>query len=144
MPHIYKTALVPYTTEQMFQLASDIESYPDFLPWCKETKVLSQTGENVTASITMGGAGLEKSFTTTNVLKFAQSIEMRLIDGPFSHLYGIWKFQPLGDAGCKVSLDVKFEITNKLLRLSLGPVFTKIMNSLVDAFVTRANQIYGN
>lgn len=143
MTRIQKSALVPYSNVEMFQLVSQIETYPDFLPWCKEAKILSRQGTDVVASITMGGKGLEKSFTTNNTLLEHRSIEMRLREGPFSHLHGLWEFQSLAGKGCRVSLDMEFEISNPLLRVSLKPVFTKIVNSLVDAFVKRANELYG-
>lgn len=143
MTKIHKTAIVPYSAEQMYVLVNDIETYPQFLPWCKSASILSENGTHLVASIAMGISGLEKSFTTNNVLKPNDSIEMRLLEGPFSHLHGFWKFQPLGDDGCKISFDMQFEITNKLLKMTLGPVFSKIVSSLVDAFVKRANELYG-
>ncbi|MCV6638173.1 type II toxin-antitoxin system RatA family toxin [Candidatus Albibeggiatoa sp. nov. NOAA] len=142
MTEIYKTALVAHSAEDMYQLVSDIETYPQFLPWCKSTKILSQHDTEVVASIAMGGAGMEKSFTTANVLKPNEIIEMHLQEGPFSHLYGKWEFQQLGDVGCKVALRMEFEISNTILRLSLEPVFSRIVNSLVDAFVKRADDLY--
>lgn len=143
MIHIHKTALVPYRSHDMFTLVNDIDAYPRFLPWCKSTTILSQTSSQIVATITMGGVGLEKSFTTTNVIKTDESIEIHLLEGPFSQLQGRWTFQPLGEEGCKISLTMEFEISNQLLRMSLGPIFSKIVNSLVDAFVQRANELYG-
>ncbi len=143
MIHIHKTALVPYTTHDMFVLVNNISDYPKFLPWCQRATVDSQNGSNVIATIKMGSAGLQKTFTTTNVIKPNERIEMRLLNGPFSHLEGHWNFHPLGKEGCKISLDLEFEISNKLLRMSLGPAFSKIANTLVDAFVKRANDLHG-
>jgi ribosome-associated toxin RatA of RatAB toxin-antitoxin module len=134
---------VPYTADDMFALVNDIASYPKFLPWCKSARIISQNQSEIIATITMGGAGLEKTFTTTNQIKPVESIEMHLLEGPFSHLYGLWTFQMLGEVGCKISLNMEFEISNKLLRFSLEPVFTRIANTLVDAFVKRANELYG-
>jgi len=141
---IHKTALVSYTVEEMFTIVNGIREYPKFLPWCKSITIHSETGSEIVATIKMGGAGLEKAFTTTNVIKENERIEMRLLKGPFSHLEGDWDFQSLGEDGCKVSLDLDFHISNPLLRMSLGPVFSKIANSLVDAFVQRAEELYGN
>jgi ribosome-associated toxin RatA of RatAB toxin-antitoxin module len=139
---IHKTALVPYSIDNMFTLVSDIRRYPEFLPWCKYVAISSQNDSQVIASITMSRAGLEKSFTTTNVVKTNESIDMRLLEGPFNHLEGRWNFEALGEEGCKISLKMAFEIRNPVLRLSLEPVFTKIVNTLVDAFVKRANELY--
>ncbi len=144
MTRIHKTALVSYTVEEMFTIVNGIREYPKFLPWCKSITIHSETGSEIVATIKMGGAGLEKAFTTTNVIKENERIEMRLLKGPFSHLEGDWDFQSLGEDGCKVSLDLDFHISNPLLRMSLGPVFSKIANSLVDAFVQRAEELYGN
>ncbi|MEK8017132.1 MAG: type II toxin-antitoxin system RatA family toxin [Candidatus Parabeggiatoa sp.] len=143
MIRIHKTALVPYSNNDMFALVSDITHYPQFLPWCKSVTLSSQNESQVIATITMSRAGLEKSFTTTNIVKPNESIEMRLLKGPFNHLQGHWDFQALGEEGCKISLKMAFEIKNPVLRLSLEPVFTKIINTLVDAFVKRANELYG-
>lgn len=127
----------------MFALVNDITSYPKFLPWCKSVTVQSQSESKIVATILMSGAGLEKSFTTTNVIQPDDRIEIRLLKGPFSHLQGHWHFSSLGNEGCKVSLHLEFKISNFLLRMSLEPLFTKIANSLVDAFVKRANELYG-
>jgi ribosome-associated toxin RatA of RatAB toxin-antitoxin module len=70
-------------------------------------------------------------------------IEVQLIDGPFKHLHGFWRFEPLGDNGCKVTLDMEYEFSSKLLGLAIGPVFTQIANTLVDAFCKRAESLYG-
>lgn len=144
MTRIHKTALVPYKVEEMFTIVNGIREYPKFLPWCKSVTIHSESPSEIVATIKMGGAGLEKAFTTTNVIRANERIEMRLLKGPFSHLAGDWDFQSLGKEGCKISLDLEFDISNPLLRLSLGPVFSKIANSLVDAFVKRADELYGN
>ena len=136
-------ALVPYSVDNMFALVSNIGDYPKFLPWCQSIILHSQTESEVVATIKMGGAGLKQAFTTTNIIKPHHWIKMRLLKGPFSHLQGDWQFRPLGKEGCKISLNLEFDISNRLLKMSLGPVFTKIANTLVDAFVKRANKLYG-
>jgi ribosome-associated toxin RatA of RatAB toxin-antitoxin module len=136
-------ALVPYSVDKMFALVSNIGDYPKFLPWCQSIILHSQTESEVVATIKMGSVGLKQAFTTTNVIKPHHWIKMRLLKGPFSHLQGDWQFRPLGKEGCKISLNLEFDISNRLLKMSLGPVFTKIANTLVDAFVKRANKLYG-
>jgi ribosome-associated toxin RatA of RatAB toxin-antitoxin module len=143
MTAIRKHALVPYSAKEMYALVEDIKAYPLFLPWCKQAHILAREGDEVQASITMARGGLEKTFTTRNTLITDEAIEMRLLKGPFSRLHGIWRFQALGDSGCKVSLEMDFEFSNRLLRLTLGPVFTHISDSLVEAFTRRAQELYG-
>jgi len=144
---IQKSALIPYHVSDIYGLVSNVEGYPHFLPWCQTVTIASlielETHAEVIATITMGRIGLEKSFTTTNILKKDESIHIRLLNGPFSHLQGHWHFQALGNEGCKVSLEMEFHIANKLLSMSLGPIFSKIINSLIDAFIIRANKLYG-
>jgi ribosome-associated toxin RatA of RatAB toxin-antitoxin module len=140
---ISRSALVPYTPEEMFALVSDIESYPAFLPWCRHAEIHSQNDGELHATIEMAKAGVHKAFSTRNRLQPGKLIEMHLLEGPFKRLDGFWRFDRLGDEGCKVSLDMQFEFASKVLGAVVGPVFSQIANSLVDAFQKRAVQVYG-
>lgn len=144
MTTITKSALVEYSAEQMFQLVDDIPHYAEFLPWCRSAKEVERTENEVRASLEIAHSGLHKSFTTRNQLLQNQSIEIHLVEGPFRHLYGIWRFEPLGDGqASKVSLEMDFEFSSKILSMTFGKVFTFIASSLLDAFVKRAKEIYG-
>ena len=143
MTIISKSALVAYLPEQMFKLVDDIEAYPDFLPWCGNAKELSRDDKNVEASVLISHSGLNKEFTTRNTNTQFSEIEMHLVNGPFKNLDGTWQFEPLGDSACKVSLHLEFEFSSKLIGITLGPVFSKIANNLVDAFIKRAETVYG-
>lgn len=143
MPIINRSALVPYTPAEMFSLVNDIESYSEFLPWCKSSRVLSRDEDEVRATLELARAGFEKSFTTCNRLQKNKMVEMRLVEGPFRYLEGFWRFEPLGDQACKISLDMDFEFSNKLIGLALGSLFNQIANTLVDSFSKRAVDVYG-
>lgn len=143
MPVISRTALVPYSAAEMYVLVDDIDSYPLFLPWCKSSKVLSRDDDEVRARIEMAKSGIHKSFTTRNRLQKNKMIEMRLVEGPFRQLEGFWRFETLGEKGCKILLDLEFEFSNKILKLTVGPIFDQIANTLVDAFCKRAIDVYG-
>lgn len=144
MPAIHRSALVPYSPAEMYSLVNDIDSYPQFLPWCKSARVLSRGDDEVRASLELARGGFEKSFTTCNRLQKNKMIEMRLVEGPFRHLEGFWRFEPLGEQACKVSLDMDFEFANKLVGLALGSLFNQIANTLVDSFCKRAIDVYGH
>lgn len=144
MPVINRSALVPYSPAEMYSLVNDIDSYPQFLPWCKSARVLSRDDDEVRASLELARGGFEKSFTTCNRLQKNKMIEMRLVEGPFRHLEGFWRFEPLGEQACKVSLDMDFEFANKLVGLALGPLFNQIANTLVDSFCKRAIDVFGH
>ena len=128
---------------QMYELVSDIEAYPGFLPWCCGARVLSRENDTVHARLDFSVGSVARSFTTRNHLREGESISMQLEEGPFSELEGYWLFERLGDEGCKVSLDMEFEFSNKLLSMTVGPVFNQVANTLVDAFCKRANDLYG-
>ncbi len=143
MTLISRSALVPYTPEEMFALVSDIEAYPAFLPWCRRTEIHSRGDGELRATIEMAKAGVHKAFSTRNRFEPGKLIEMHLLDGPFKRLDGLWRFDALGDEGCKVSLDMQFEFASRTLNAVVGPVFSQIANSLVDAFQKRAVEVYG-
>ena len=143
MELIDRSALVPYTADEMYALVSDILTYPQFLPWCSGTQILSQEGQELSARIDFSVSSVSQSFTTSNQLKPGEEIAMQLVDGPFSQLEGRWRFEPLGDAGCKISLLLEYDFSSKMVSLVVGPVFNKIANTLVDAFQKRAVEVYG-
>ena len=143
MTCISKSALVPYSPQEMFALVDDIDSYPEFLPWCSDARVVSRSDDEVCASISISKSGVDKSFVTCNRNQKNKMIEMRLKEGPFRHLQGYWRFDPLGDEGCKVSLDLEFEFSSRVLGMVIGPVFNQVANSLVDSFQQRALDVYG-
>lgn len=143
MPVISKSALVPYSAAEMFALVNDIPAYPDFLPWCGDSEILASNEDEIRAKVQLSRSGIKKSFTTLNRLQKDKMIEMRLVEGPFQHLEGFWRFEPLNDMACKVMFDIEFEFSSKILALTVGPVFSQITSTLVDAFTKRAVEIYG-
>lgn len=140
---ISRSALVPYTPEQMYSLVDAINDYPNFLPWCRSAIEHARDEDQVKASIEIAKGAVNKSFTTLNRLQNNKTIEMQLVDGPFRHLHGFWRFEALEGNACKVMLDLDFEFSNKLVSLAIGPIFNQVANTLVDSFVTRARQVYG-
>ncbi|MDH5778437.1 MAG: type II toxin-antitoxin system RatA family toxin [Gammaproteobacteria bacterium] len=140
---INKSALVPYSATQMFDLVDDIDAYAEFLPWCRTSTVLSRGENEVTASLEIAHSGLNKSFTTRNLNETGTKITMQLVEGPFKKLEGVWQFEQLGDKGCKVSLVLDFEFSNKLVGMTFGSIFGQMAGTLVDAFTQRATQVYG-
>lgn len=143
METVERSALVSYTPAEMYALVSDIKSYPQFLPWCNAAEVISTETDTVTARIDIAVSGVARSFTTCNRHQPNKMIEMHLVDGPFSQLQGCWQFDPLGDAACKTSLFMRYEFSNRMLGLVIGPVFSHIANSMVDAFHQQAIAVYG-
>lgn len=144
MRHISRSALVPYSAEQMYGLVDDIDSYPDFLPWCSGATVHRREADEVEATLEFRRGALGKSFRTRNRLEPPGRITLELVEGPFRRLSGEWTFKGLGGSGCRVSLDLRFAFANRVTDLVLGPFFEEICNSLVDAFTRRARELYEN
>jgi len=140
---VQKSALVKFSAQQMFDLVDDIESYPQFLPWCSGSKILKREGDIVEGQIDIAKAGFHKSFTTRNRIDRGGKIQISLLDGPFKSLEGFWTFMPLREDASKISLDLEFEISGVLANLAFGPVFNQICNTMVTSFTQRAKAIYG-
>jgi ribosome-associated toxin RatA of RatAB toxin-antitoxin module len=132
-----------YSAEQMYGLVNDVESYPQFLPGCAATELISKTDEELVASLTISKVGVNQTFTTRNKLQFPERMELSLVDGPFSRFVGIWHFHRLSDEACKVTFDMDFDVNNKIAGIALGAVFKQMATTMVDSFVSRAKQVYG-
>ena len=143
MTTVHKTALVPYSAEQMYALVNDVNAYPEFLPWCASTRVLHQTDKTMSAELTMKAGKISQSFTTSNTMIPGKSIEVGLVKGPFKRLTGGWNFQQEANGHCLITLDMTFEFKNRLLKMALEKVFNTITNNLVQSFTERAKTVYG-
>ncbi|MES2955187.1 MAG: type II toxin-antitoxin system RatA family toxin [Pseudomonadota bacterium] len=146
MKTVHKSVLIWYSAAEMFALVTDVASYPQFLPWCDQAEVVAEDPHGMTAKVGISFAGLSQSFTTRNTHVKDRKVSLKLVDGPFSKLDGHWDFTPLGDGSqraCKVNFSLRYDFDNAALAALVGPVFDKIAGSMVDAFVKRAGQVYG-
>ncbi len=143
MARVHKSVLVAHPVACMRGLVEDVPSYPQFLPWCGGAEVREQQGDVTVASVTINFHGVRQAFTTRNTRQSPERIDIALVDGPFRSLEGHWSFLPLGDEGCRVELVLEYDFSSSLLERLIGPVFARIADSLVDAFVTRADALAG-
>ena len=141
MTVVKKSRLVSYSCEQMYDLVNDIERYADFLPYFSSGVIHHKDADEIQATLSITAAGMSKSFTTCNRLQANKMIEMRLVDGPFSHFEGFWRFDETDD-GSIISFDLEFEFSNKMLSMFLGPIFEQIADKMVDSFCDRAKVVY--
>ncbi len=142
MPHINRSALVPYSVEQMFALVNDIHAYPEFIPGCTGSRVVGKKGNELIAEMDVSKAGIKKTFTTRNVITDNESIVMRLVEGPFRSFSGGWRFTILSPEASKVEFELSFEFKNKLIELAFGHIFKEMANNMVQAFTLRAKEVY--
>ncbi len=143
MPRIERSALVMHSAHAMFDLVNDVKRYPEFLPWCIAADVTSDNEQELVAGLTISKGGIKQSFTTRNQKQGPEWMSMELIDGPFKQLNGMFTFKALSEEACKVTLVLDFEVAGKILGMTLTPVFKQAANTMVDAFVKRADALYG-
>ena len=140
MIQIDRSALVGYTAQDMYALAEDIESYPQFLPWCDGAEYASRDTDRTVATLHINFHGLKSQFTTENIHHPGKRIDMKLVSGPFRSLQGSWQFTDLGDDASRVEFSLRYEFKNPLLEAAVGRVFRGIAETFVEAFVRRADE----
>jgi ribosome-associated toxin RatA of RatAB toxin-antitoxin module len=143
MAAVDRSMLVEYSAQQMYALVGDVESYPQFLPWCERAVVSAREGERTIATLHINFHGVKQAFTTENRNRPGAGIDMQLVSGPFRSLNGRWSFTELSQSACKVEFSLRFQFASRLLEKAVGPVFREIADGLVDAFVRRAEAKFG-
>jgi ribosome-associated toxin RatA of RatAB toxin-antitoxin module len=146
MKTVHKSVLIWYSPQEMYALVIDVARYPQFLPWCDRGAVLELYEGGMLAEIGISFSGVKQTFQTRNVHEAGSRVELKLVKGPFSNLDGEWKFVPIGDGSqraCRVELTLNYGFENATLSKLVGPVFDKIASTMVEAFVKRAQQVYG-
>ena len=134
---------LPYSPRQLFDLVADVERYPEFLPWCVGVRVEDVSATERIAMLKIAHGVLQTEFTTRNTLCPGAQIDMRLTHGPFRDLQGAWRFDAIGERGCRVHFKVEFEFKNRLTSAAFNAIFETLCGSIVDAFVVRAQKVYG-
>jgi ribosome-associated toxin RatA of RatAB toxin-antitoxin module len=143
MNEIRRSALVPYPVDYMFDLIESVEHYPDFLPWCAAATVLARDESVISARITVDYHGARFSMATRNAMRRPEFMDIRLEKGPFRLFHGEWHLAPLADTACRIEFCLSYEFQNLLTAKLAGAVLDRAANTLVNAFVTRAEQLHG-
>ncbi len=143
MALVEKTVLIEQSAARMFELVDRCEDYPAFLPWCSRTELKLRDEHKTVATLFINYHAVKSSFTTENTKEIPRLMTIRLIDGPFRRLEGSWQFRELAENACKIEFRLHYEFSSKLFEKIIGPVFSHIANTFVDAFVRRAAQVYG-
>ena len=143
MKKVSRTAELPYTADQIYQLVNDVDAYPEFLPWCEQASVLNQADDHLTATVTMAAGKIKQSFTTQNKMIPGKRISVTLLEGPFRHLNGTWEFIDNDDNQCTVKVYMEFEFSNRLMRMAFDKFFSHLVETLIETFNKRARHVYG-
>jgi len=147
MKTVHKSVLIWFSPEEMYGLVTDVARYPEFLPWCDQAQVLEHDAHGMLAEIGIAFTGIHQTFVTRNTHEAGRRVVLKLVKGPFSNLDGEWNFLPVGDGSqraCRVELTLNYGFDSAALAVLVGPVFDKIASTLVDAFVKRAQQVFGD
>jgi len=144
MKKIYKQEEINVDVQTIFNLINEVENYPRFLPWCTETEVTRESeGINV-GKIFISKSFIKWDFSTKNIININKSINLSLIDGPFDELNGQWSFNPIDSNNTLVTLEINYKFKNSLIEISIEPIFTSIMNSILQSFINEAFKIKYN
>ena len=144
MREVKRSALIAETPARMYSLINDVERYPEFVPYCTAARVESRTDREMLATLSIKRGPLKAAFTTRNLLEPDRRVLMQFVSGPFRVLEGLWTLTPLGELGCRVELEMRFEFANRLSGALFEPLFEDTAGSLVDAFVRRARDSRGS
>lgn len=144
MREVKRSALIAEAPARMYEIINDVERYPEFVPGCTAARIVSRKGNEMVASLTIKRGPLNAEFTTRNLLEPDKRVLMQFVSGPFRVLEGLWTLTPLGDLGCRVELEMRFEFANRVAGALFEPLFESTAASLVDAFVRRARDTKPN
>ncbi len=142
MPTHAERKVLPYSAEQMFDLVADVGKYPQFLPWCAGARVRSHTDTLLVADLTIGFGPFRESFTSRVDLDRPRQVQVKYENGPFRYLNNQWSFEP-NSKGCEVKFFVEFEFKSRILQAAIGVVFNEAVRLMVNAFLKRARDVYG-
>jgi len=143
MTRINRSALVNHSAERMFELVNDIESYPLFMQGCTAARIIESNEQQLIGELTLTKAGINQTLTTRNILVYGREMKMELIKGFFNSFSATWRFDPISEGACKVSLEMEFEFASGIMDFAMGKLFSSSANNLVDSLVKRAQQVYG-
>lgn len=130
---------VPYPAELMYSVVSDVEHYPQFLPWVLGLRIKSRSGHVIFAEMMVGYKSFREKYTSKIVLDpAALTVDVTQADGPFRKLENHWRFTPHGPDACDVHFKIDFEFRNRLLGAVAGASFQKALFKMTEAFEARA------
>jgi len=143
MKRIARSAIVEHAASELYALVERIESYPEFLPWCRVALVRERGTGRTVATLAVGLKAVSYEFTTENANRPQEAIEVRLVEGPFRHLAAHWRFQALAAQAARIEFAMEYEFASRVVAAALAPVFHAIADTMVDAFKRRADEVYG-
>ena len=149
MPTYHEKKHLPFTADELFDLISDVGSYPEFLPWCVGARVYNRASDQFDADLVIGFKMFREKFTSRVTLNRATDtrpgkVYVDYLRGPMRQLYNHWLLYPQEDGSCLVDFDVRFQFKNIVLDNMIGGMFSEATALMVQAFEDRAHELYGH
>ncbi len=143
MPSHAEKRVLPYTSEQLFDLVMDIEKYPEFMPWCIATRINSRGKDELNADVIVGFKLMREKFNSTVIFKRAKTIEVEYKQGPMKHLQNRWVFKDLKGGQCEVDFYIEFSMKTKIFEALVDQFFYRVLVKMINSFEARAADLYG-
>jgi coenzyme Q-binding protein COQ10 len=143
MPSHSESRIVPYSSEQLFDLVLDIEKYPEFLPWCLGARINERSKSDLDADVLVGYKMFREKFSSRVHFTRSKEIEVEYLKGPMRHLHNKWVFMDMKSNQCKVDFYVDFTLKSKLFESFVDQFFQKALVKMINAFEARAIEVYG-
>lgn len=142
MPVYSEKRRLPYTSEQLFNLVIAVDKYPEFLPWCVESRITKQEENVFYADLVIGYKMIRERFSSKVTLKNSEHVHVEYLKGPMKYLSNHWRFISEPDGSCIVDFYVEFEFKNRFFQRLMGVFFSEIVRRMVTAFEIRAKELY--
>ncbi|MEZ0259361.1 MAG: type II toxin-antitoxin system RatA family toxin [Alphaproteobacteria bacterium] len=143
MPSHAEKRVLPYTSEQLFDLVMDIEKYPEFMPWCIATRINSRGKDVLNADVIVGYKVFREKFNSTVVFKRPKTIEVEYKQGPMKHLQNRWAFKDIKGGQCEVDFYIEFSMKSKMFETLVDQFFHRVLVKMINSFEDRAAELYG-
>lgn len=143
MSNHWDRCALPYTAEQLFDLAADVERYPEFVPGWVAARVLKREGNVYYTDQVIRFAMMRKRFGSKTILQRPERIDVTSSDGTIGDLHLTWLFNALPDGGCQVSLAADLELRSQLIQDLFDRAVGRTVGSIMSAFEARARRLYG-
>lgn len=144
MIKFHSSKVLPFKQEDLFNIVIDVEQYPKFLPYCKETRILSRDSNSFTADLAIKFKFFHEAYRSNIIFSKPNIIQISVLEGPLSYLNAVWKFTKQSEHSCQLEFYIDFALKSIILKHAIKPVFNKVALSIIDAFEKRAHSIYGS
>ena len=142
--HKYSNSIVlPFNARQLYEIVIDVESYPEFLPWCLSSRIVKKIDDsNFDAELTVGYKAIDEKYISRIEAEYKKKIISKAISGPFKSLDSSWHFKNIDKKKCKVDFMIEYQFKSFFLDKVMGSLFKKATIKMLDAFELRAKSLH--